>query len=110
MFAKLWLKSWKLSRACRRATNVRAVAWPRLRLEPLETRCLFAAGFNEFALPTAGSGPFGITAGPDGNLWFAEFNSAKIARITPTGTVTEFAVPTASSKPAWLTAGPDGNL
>ena len=26
----------------------------------------------EFTTPTAGSGPQGITAGPDGNLWFTE--------------------------------------
>ena len=27
---------------------------------------------TEFPIPTAGSGPHGITAGPDGNLWFTE--------------------------------------
>ena len=33
--------------------------------------------------------PSGITAGPDGNLWFTEA-AATIGRITPAGTVTEF--------------------
>jgi streptogramin lyase len=36
--------------------------------------------------------PFDVAAGPDGNLWFTEFGSDKIGRITPTGTITEFAV------------------
>jgi streptogramin lyase len=32
---------------------------------------------------TANSGPYGITVGPDGNLWFVEFNSpARVGRIT----------------------------
>ena len=33
--------------------------------------------------------PFGITAGPDGNLWFTE-SAGRIGRITPSGVVTEF--------------------
>jgi streptogramin lyase len=68
-------------------------------------------GFNEFTLPTGGADTRGITAGPDGNLWFTEdsqFN--KIGRITPAGAVSEFVVPTASSGPERITAGPDGNL
>src|SRR5574342_572323 len=32
-----------------------------------------AAAIVEFAVPTAASAPRFITAGPDGNLWFAEF-------------------------------------
>ena len=32
----------------------------------------------------------GITAGPDGNLWFTEFALDRIGRITPAGVVTEF--------------------
>jgi streptogramin lyase len=37
---------------------------------------------TEFPLPTANSIPAGITAGPDGNLWFTEFNGNQIGRIT----------------------------
>ena len=47
---------------------------------------------TEFPLPTGGS-PSGITAGPDGNLWFTEFNGNKIGRITPGGTTTGFSAP-----------------
>jgi len=68
-----------------------------------------ASPITEYQL-TTGSAPIGITAGPDGNLWFTEFNRGKIGRITPAGTVTEFAIPTAFSEPAGITAGPDGNL
>ena len=45
---------------------------------------------------TANSGPSGITAGPDGNLWFTEHDGNRIGRITPAGTVTEFS---AASRP-----------
>src|SRR5262245_56858922 len=54
---------------------------------------------NEFPMPTGSSQPLGITAGPDGNLWFTENTGNKIGRITPTGTVHEFPVPTSGSNP-----------
>ena len=68
------------------------------------------SGMNEYALPTPGSGPFGITSGPDGNLWFTEAGMNQIGRITPGGVVTEFPIPTAGSVPYFITSGPDGNL
>jgi streptogramin lyase/Tol biopolymer transport system component len=63
----------------------------------------------EFPLPAGGS-PFGITAGPDGNLWFTEQNGNRIGRITPAGVITEFPVLTPGSFPRGITVGPDGNL
>ena len=63
-----------------------------------------------FPLPTAASGPAGIVAGPDGNLWFTESSGNRIGRITPAGVITEFPVPTAASEPFGIAAGPDGNL
>jgi streptogramin lyase len=57
--------------------------------------------------------PFGITSGPDGNVWFTEdrFPDAGIARITEDGKITEFkAGLPAHSDPAGITTGPDGNL
>lgn len=65
------------------------------------------ATITEFPLPTGGS-PDGITAGPDGNLWFTEFSAGKIGRITTTGAITEFS--NSPSSPAGIVAGPDGNL
>jgi streptogramin lyase len=70
-----------------------------------------AAGqISEFRLPTAESYPYGITRGPDGNLWFTEYVANRIGRITPHGAVTEYVIPTANSRPAGITSGPDGNL
>jgi hypothetical protein len=65
---------------------------------------------SEFTVPTANSEPRGITAGPDGNIWFTEAHANKIGRITPAGIITEFTVPTANSGPRGITAGPDGNI
>lgn len=66
--------------------------------------------YSEIALPTAGSGPVGIAAGPDGNLWVTEELGGKIARVTPAGKITEYDVPTPSSNPWNITVGPDRNL
>ncbi|MHB8240249.1 MAG: Vgb family protein, partial [Vulcanimicrobiaceae bacterium] len=65
---------------------------------------------TEYSIPTAGAAPIGITAGPDGNLWFAEYCGNNIGKITPSGTITEYPVPTAYANPFDITAGPDGNL
>jgi virginiamycin B lyase len=56
--------------------------------------------------------PYGITAGPDGNLWFTDegnlsAGSGKIGRITTSGAITEFG---SLSNPTQITPGPDGNL
>jgi streptogramin lyase len=63
------------------------------------------------AFPSAvGSVPVGITAGPDGNLWFTERDGNRVGKITPAGVITGFALPTAGSGPLGITSGPDGNL
>jgi streptogramin lyase len=51
----------------------------------------------------------GITAGPDGNMWFTEAGTSKIGRITATGQVDEFALAPGRA-PEGITTGPDGNL
>ncbi|MCI4369020.1 MAG: hypothetical protein L3K09_05610, partial [Thermoplasmata archaeon] len=66
--------------------------------------------FTEFAIPTVGSEPYYIASGPDGNLWFTEWSTNKIGRITPASVFTEFTIPTAGSQPIGIAAGPDGNL
>ncbi len=67
--------------------------------------------FTEFSVPTAFSNPEGITAGPDGNLWFTESNVSTIGRITTAGVITEFRLPTKqNSRPSGIVAGPDGSL
>jgi virginiamycin B lyase len=52
-----------------------------------------------------------LVAGPDGNLWFTEYDLERIGRITPSGAVTEFSAGlTAGGRPMGVAAGPDGNL
>jgi streptogramin lyase len=48
---------------------------------------------TEFPVPTASSGVLGITAAPDGNLWFTEQSANKLGRITLAGVITEFPLP-----------------
>ena len=36
---------------------------------------------REFPIPTAGSVPIGITAGPDDTLWFTESNTDQIGQL-----------------------------
>src|SRR5262249_41376545 len=63
---------------------------------------------TEYAIPTDKSRPFGITAGPDGAMWFAEGGGNKIGRITADGKITEYLIPTPESNPGYITQGPDG--
>lgn len=51
----------------------------------------------------------GITAGPDGNLWFTEFYDNVVGRITPAGSSTLFNLKTQNSA-TYITSGPDGAL
>jgi streptogramin lyase len=87
-------------------------------------RVVLATGrVEEFTLPTTvlmpalgpdqGRRPLGITAGPDGNMWFTEERMNQIGRIVPaTGEITEFQLPdfTFRRQPFEITSGPDGNL
>jgi virginiamycin B lyase len=52
----------------------------------------------------------GITAGPDGNIWFSGFGNSKIGRLTMEGQVTMLDIPTAKAQPFGMTVGPDGNI
>ena len=73
-----------------------------------------AQTIDEFAIPTPASRPTCITAGPDGNLWFAESAARKIGRITPEGVITEFTVNANGGGSILdvrcLAAGPDGRI
>jgi uncharacterized repeat protein (TIGR01451 family) len=65
-----------------------------------------------FPVPSSNGAPGGITAGPDGNLWFTEFTAGFIGEINPTThVIAEFPIQsTVQSLPSGITAGPDGNL
>lgn len=65
---------------------------------------------REFADPTQGADALGITAGPDGALWFAEAGASAIGRMTTSGVYSEYKTPTANSGPADIVVGPDGAL
>jgi virginiamycin B lyase len=74
-------------------------------------------GITEYPIPTPNSVPRGITAGPDGALWFTEEDGSKIGRVDPAsvspGTsngITEYPTPTPNGAPLGITAGPDGAL
>jgi virginiamycin B lyase len=65
------------------------------------------AKISEVTLPNPGSGPYGITFGPDGNIWFTEYTSNKIGRYDPsTANFAEFIIPTAASQPTSIVIGP----
>ena len=76
--------------------------------------------FTPFAVPSASTGcwspcpsspyPYGITAGPDGNMWFTERGANAVGVITMSGAMREYPIPTASSNPTGIAAGPDGNM
>lgn len=53
----------------------------------------------------------GIVAGADGNLWFSEYFSGRVGRITTEGVITVFVMePECCADMGEITAGPDGNL
>jgi uncharacterized repeat protein (TIGR01451 family) len=57
----------------------------------------------------AAASPFGITAGPDGNVWFTEVNGNNVGDVTPDlAALHEF--PTPGAQPVGITTGPDGAL
>jgi streptogramin lyase len=67
-------------------------------------------GIQEFTLPHANTYPYGITAGPDGNVYFTEVMTNSIGRITPSGTVTQYAIPGSFTIPLGIITGPDGAI
>lgn len=65
---------------------------------------------SEEKIPTSAATPVGIATGPDGNLWFAEFDGNKIAKVVPStfpaaGSIVECGpLPSANSAPLDVTA------
>src|SRR5580658_9255507 len=68
------------------------------------------SNITQYPTPTQDSEPGGITPGPDGALWFAEYNADRIGRITTAGAITEFPTPTTHSGPWGIAVGADGAL
>ncbi len=68
-----------------------------------------ASTITEFKVPSPGI-PQGITAGPDGSLWFTLFYDNEVGRVTTKGTVTVFRLNSTLNSATYITAGPDGAL
>lgn len=79
-------------------------------LVALSPACKSQVAFAEYSIPTAGSAPSGICAGPDGNVWYTGPLGNNIGKVTPAGLITEFAIPTVNSLPIGITKGSDDNL
>jgi streptogramin lyase len=65
------------------------------------------------AADLVGSSGSGIVTGSDGNLWFTEDGSSgtnKIARITPSGSITQYALSSSTDTPDQITVGSGGSL
>jgi RHS repeat-associated protein len=72
-------------------------------------RVSFSVGaLSESSLPS-GSHPVATVTGPDGNLWFTDYGTSKIGKVTMAGVITEYALP-AGSDPYGITSGPEGNV
>jgi len=72
-------------------------------------RITTAGAVTKFPVPSAAGQLRGIVTGPDSNLWFAEFGSNRIGRMSPSGVLAEFPVTTGSG-PFDMAVGPDGRL
>ena len=65
---------------------------------------------TEYSVPTAAAGPYLIAAGPDGAMWFTEFQGEQVGRITMKGDITEFSTPSTAAVPAGIAVGTDGAM
>lgn len=66
-----------------------------------------------FPIPGGNGGPNDIALGPDGNVWFTQFQTGQVGFVTPAGDVSVFDPPGASednSHPRGITGGADGNV
>ena len=62
---------------------------------------------EEYAVP--GAGPYAVTAGPDGALWFTLVHSGQIGRLVPGGSPTVHQLDPEAG-PTIIVTGPDGAL
>lgn len=73
---------------------------------PLQAQSQTVSTFN---LPLPDSQPYGITLGPDGNMWLTEsaFGATRVGRIDSAGRISEIFVPSRTSQ-GHITSAPDG--
>ncbi len=56
------------------------------------------------------SGPYFLTTGPDGAIWFTEYYAGQIGRITTDGQLSVYPIPQVYPTPYDIVSGPDGAL
>lgn len=56
------------------------------------------------------SGPYGITVGKDGALWFTEQKGNRIGRINANGEINSFPIPTANAEAMSIISDQTGDL
>jgi virginiamycin B lyase len=62
------------------------------------------------AYTSKGVDPFGIAVGPDGAVWFAEFQAAAVGRVDAAGTTSHVTGMTAGAGPRYVAAGPGNTI
>ncbi|MFC5182893.1 Vgb family protein [Actinomadura harenae] len=66
---------------------------------------------SEFAVPTSGARPTGLTVSQDGAVWFTESSSSNLGKLDPsTGQISEYPLPATLSGPFRVTVGADGKI
>jgi virginiamycin B lyase len=65
---------------------------------------------TEYQVPSPAAFPQGISAGPDGAMWFGLIQQSSIGRVDSSGHVTEFPLPDPNAAPENITTGQDGNV
>ncbi len=67
--------------------------------------------YQQFAVPTAASGPWDIAIDHNGNIWFTEHYTNKIGEFNPsTQQMTEFTTPAANSQPYGIVVDASNNI
>jgi virginiamycin B lyase len=62
------------------------------------------------AFTSQGVDPFGLTVGPDGAVWFAEFQAAAVGRVDAAGSTSHVTGMTAGAGPRYVAAGPGNTI
>ncbi len=82
----------------------------RLSLAAQPTGSLAPDGFSHIPIAAPKSKPLGIATALDGSVWFTEWGSRKVGRVTSADILSEYPIPNQSLRPTEITLGPDGNL
>jgi virginiamycin B lyase len=62
------------------------------------------------AFTSKGVDPFGLTVGPDGAVWFAEFQADAVGRVDAAGNTTHVTGMTAGAGPRYVASGPNNTV